>query len=196
MTADELQHLASYLRWGGGAITVLGIALTFGSNFVADKLVRVQRADKLHAQEQLKETKAELEQTKVKTAELELRLAPRTLTAERREQFIKYLKTFPKGPVALEHSGQTIETIKFTEEIRSLLEAAGFTISHYEMPLGYIIKEAPAPWFMSIVVGAGEHPSYAEQLMLAFREIGIEAIGTDGKDIAKPGQVKVYVGAK
>lgn len=195
MTADDLQRLASLLRWVGLAITAFGVVLTFGSHFIADKLLVVQRADKLQAQERLKATEAELEQTKVKTAELARRLAPRTLTAEQRERFIKYLRASPKGPVAVEHSGQVVETINFTEEIRSLLEAAGFTISSYAMPLGYVIK-APDPWFVSVIVGTGKHPAYAEQLLLAFKVIGIEAIATDGRDIANPGQVKVYVGAK
>ena len=70
MGADELQRLASILRWVGLFVTALGVALTFGSHFIADRLFVAQRADKIQAQERLKITEAELEQTKLKTAEL------------------------------------------------------------------------------------------------------------------------------
>ncbi|MDO8788794.1 MAG: hypothetical protein Q7J42_12050 [Sulfuritalea sp.] len=195
MGADELQRLASILRWVGLIVTALGVVLTFGSHYIADKLLVVQRADKIQAQERLKTTEIELEQTKLKTAELTKRLAPRTLTTEQRDRFITFLGKTAKGPVAVEHSGLVAETITFTEEIRALLEASGFTISAYNMPLGYMIK-APEPWFVAIIIGSGKPPPYAERLLLAFKEIDIDAIVTDGKDIASPGEVKVYVGAK
>lgn len=195
MGADDFQRLASVLRWVGLSVTAIGLLITFGSHYIADKLFVAQRADKILAQERLKVTETELEQTKVKTADLERRLAPRMLTADQRERFIKFLSNTTKGPVAVEHSGLVAETITFTEEIRSLLEASGFTISAYNMPLGYMVK-APEPWFVAIIIGEGKHPPYAEKLLLAFKEIGIDATATDGKDIASPGEVKVYVGAK
>jgi hypothetical protein len=196
MTADELQRLASILRWVGLVVTALGVVLTFGSHFIADKLFVAQRADKIQAQERLKVTEVELEQTKIKTAELAKRLAHRTLTTEQREQFIKFLSKTIKGPVVLEHSGQTVETIKFTEEISSLLIDAGFTIAAYNMPLGYVFKEAPEPWFITVITTAGKYPAYTEQLILAFKEIGIDVLLGNGAGIASPGEVKVYVGAK
>ena len=196
MGADELQRLASILRWVGLIVTALGVAITFGSHYIADKLLVVQRADKVQAQERLKITETELEQTKLKTAELTKRIAPRTLTPEQRERFIKFLSKTVKGPIVLEHSGQAVETIKFTEEIRSLLIDAGFTISAYNMPLGYVFKEAPNPWFITVIVIAGTTPAYAHQLMLAFKEIGIDVLLGNGAGIANPGEVKVYVGAK
>jgi len=196
MTADELQSLASILRWIGLSITALGVVLTFGSHYIADKLLVVQRADKFQAQERLKAAEAELMQTKLKTAELAKRLAPRTLTTEQRERFIKFLSKTIKGPVVLEHSGQAVETVKFTDEIKSLLVASGFTISAYNMPLGYVFKEAPAPWFITVIAIVGEHPAYTESLILAFKEIGIDVLLGNGEGISKPGEVKIYVGAK
>lgn len=196
MNADELQHLASVLRWVGLGVTTLGVALTFGSHYIADKLLVVQRVDKIQAQERLKATESELEQTKIKTAELAKRLAPRKLTSEQRERFVKFFSNIPKGPIVLEHSGQAVETVNFTEEIRSLLVGAGFTISAYNMPLGYVFKEAPAPWFITIIVVEGAYPPYTHQLIHAFKEIGIDVLLGNGAGIANPGEVKVYVGAK
>lgn len=196
MGADELQRLASILRWVGLIVTALGVVLTFGSHYIADKLHVVQSAEKVQAQERLKVTEAELEQTKLKTAELAKRLAPRTLTSEQRQRFVGFLKKTAKGPVVVEHSGQAVETIKFTEEIRSLLVDAGFTISAYNMPLGYVFKEAPNPWFITVIVITGKHPAYAESLILAFKEIGVDVLLGNGEGISSPGEVKVYVGAK
>jgi len=196
MGADELQRLASIFRWIGLIVTALGVVLTFGSYYIADKLHVVQRAETVQAQERLKTTEAELEQTKLKTAELAKRLAPRTLTNEQRQRFIGFLSKTVKGPVVVEHSGQAVETIKFTEEIRSLLVAAGFTISAYNMPLGYVFKEAPEPWFITIIAITGKSPAYTDQLVLAFKEMGIDVLLGNGAGITNPGEVKVYVGAK
>ena len=196
MGVDELQRLTSILRWVGLIVTALGVVITFGSHYIADKIHVVQRAEKVQAQERLKISEAELEQTKVKTAELAKRLAPRTLTNEQRQRFIGFLSKTIKGPVVVEHSGQAVETIKFTEEIRSLLVDAGFTISAYNMPLGYVFKEASEPWFITIIAITGQSPTYTEQLILAFKEIGIDVLRGNGAGIANPGEVKVYVGAK
>lgn len=196
MGADELQRLASILRWVGFIVTAIGLAITFGSYFVADRLYDVETVNKTEAKTRLKATEAELQQTRVKTVELEKRLAPRTITTEQRERFIKFLIKTAKGPVVLEHSGQTVETVKFTDEIRSLLVAAGFTISAYNMPLGYVFKEAPEPWFITVIAIAGKHPTYTEALILAFKEIGVDVLHGNGEGISSPGEVKVYVGAK
>lgn len=196
MTADELQRLASILRWVGLIVTAIGIVITFGSHYIADKLLVVQNVDKIQAQERLRTTEAELKQTKIKTAELAKSLAPRTLTTDQRERFIRFLSKAVKGPVTLEHSGQAVETIRFSEEIRSLLIASGYTIAAYNMPLGYVFKEAPEPWCITFIAITGKYPAYADQLVFAFKEIGIEVLFGNGAGICNPGEVKIYVGTK
>ena len=196
MTADDLQRLASILRWVGLTITALGVAITFGSHYIADKILVVQRADKVKAQERLKLTEAELEQTKAKTSELEKRLAPRMLTVDQRAKFLKFLSKTAKGPLTLEHSGQAVETVKFSEEIRSLLVESGFTIAAHNMPLGYVFKEASAPWFITIIANTTGNPPYTDPLILAFKEMGIEVLLGNGASISSAGELKVYVGAK
>ena len=68
MSAEDLQYWASILRWGGLAITAIGLVITFGSHLIADKLIVVQRTDNAKAQERLKLTESELEVTKAKTS--------------------------------------------------------------------------------------------------------------------------------
>ncbi|MGV8892294.1 MAG: hypothetical protein ACOH2K_05015 [Burkholderiaceae bacterium] len=196
MTADELQRFASILRWVGLAVTALGVTITFGSHYIADKILVVQRTDKVKAQERLKITVAELEQTKVKTSELEKRLAPRMLTVDQRARFVKFLAKTAKGPLTLEHSGQAVETVNFSNEIYSLLVKSGFTIAAYNMPFGYVFKDATAPWFITIIANATGNPPFTDQLVLAFKEIGIDVLLGNGAGISDPGELKIYVGAK
>ena len=171
MTADELQRWASILRWVGLSVTAIGLAITFGSHFIADKLLVAQRVDKAKAQERLKLSEAELEATKAKTAELAFRLAPRILSAEQRANFVKSLSQAPKGLVGIAHIGLLVETVNFSTELRKLLEDAGFTISSYENPLGYVITAAPPPWLVAIIVGTGETPPHVAPLLRALSAI-------------------------
>ena len=125
MTADELQRLARILRWVGLVVTAVGVLITFGSHYIADKLLVVQRNDKIQAQERLKATEVELEQTKIKTVDLERRLAPRTLTPKQRERFVKFLSKTTKGPVTVEHSGKPSKPLSSPKKsTRSLLKLA------------------------------------------------------------------------
>lgn len=48
----------------------------------------------------------------------------------------------------------------------------------------------------AIIVGSGAQTPAALSIQQAFRGIGIDAIGTDGRDIAKPEEIKIYVGSK
>lgn len=116
MTADELQRWASILRWVGLSVTVLGIFIIFGSHYIADKLIVVQRVDKNTAHKRLKQSEAELQATKAKTAELETKLAPRQLTPEQRKQFIAALADAPKGPLTITYSDRQTETTRFVED--------------------------------------------------------------------------------
>ena len=76
------------------------------------------------------------------------------------------------------------------------MEDAGFTIPKTaEYSLSYTIS-APPPWFLGVIIGAGEQPPHAQPVLKAFQQIGIEAVGVDGKDIIRPGEVKIYVGSK
>src|SRR5260221_309505 len=54
MNADEFQRWASILRWVGLSVTAIGVLITFGSHYIADKLPMVQRAEKATAEERLK----------------------------------------------------------------------------------------------------------------------------------------------
>lgn len=131
-----------------------------------------------------------------RTNDLTSQLAPRHLTDTQQARFIAYLKSIPKGPVGVVYISSVPETVSFVEEIISLLKNSGFILPEKpEYSLGYTVS-CPAPWRIAIIVGTGPQASYALPLQRAFVEIGIDATGTDGKDIVKPGEIKVYVGSK
>ena len=52
-------------------MTAIGLAITFGSHYIADRLFVVQRSEKNKAENRHKSTEAELRETKGKTEELE-----------------------------------------------------------------------------------------------------------------------------
>jgi hypothetical protein len=71
MNPDDLQRWASLLRWTGLIVTAIGLVITFGSHYIADRLMVAQRTDKAKAEERVRSTEAELRDTKAKTEELE-----------------------------------------------------------------------------------------------------------------------------
>jgi hypothetical protein len=196
MSADDLQRWASILRWVGLSVTVVGLLITFGSHYIADKLLVVQRGEKAQAQARLQASEAELQATKKKTAELEQKLAPRQLSPDQRTEFIAALANAPRGPVTIAYVSPQAESTAFVQQVRSLIVDAGFTVSApSEYALGYTIA-APPPWFVAIIAVPGQQPPYASAIQEAFKHIGIEAIGTDGSHIAKPGELKIYIGGR
>ena len=71
MTPDDLQRWASALRWTGLIVTAVGVMITVGSHYIADRLSVTQRSEKLKAEERLRSSDIELQATKAKTEELE-----------------------------------------------------------------------------------------------------------------------------
>ncbi len=126
---------------------------------------------------------------------LEQRLAPRRLSDAQRQRFLAALASAAKGPVTIAHGGLGPEIMDFTEQIRSLLLQAGFTVNDLEYPLSYSIATSE-PWFLAVVARPEAVTPYTENLIAALRSIDIEPTLADGSKIASSGEVKLYVGAK
>jgi hypothetical protein len=172
-----------------------GIGLVAGFHLNKVKTVEAE-AKARKAETDRTEIAAKLETANAKTAELEKKLAPRQLTPQQRKQFISALADAPKGPLTIAYSNPQPETIDFVAQIRSLVIEAGFEVSApSEYTLAYTI-DPPAPWFISLVAVPGTEPPYAQSIHHAFRSIGVENGFTDGNQIAKPGELKIYIGGK
>ncbi len=182
MTNEHIEHVRMWF-------VIAGVAILLTNAFINKEINRELRNI-------LSATGVELEHAKAKTAELAKKLAPRYITDEQRATFIKYLASTPKGAVTIAYGSPDGETLNFVEQVRSLLKAAGFSSPEStEYAVGYTIK-APPPAFIAVVVGSGAAPAYARPIQQAFQQIGIEAIGTDGRDIAQSGELKIYIGSK
>ena len=148
MTADELQNWARLLRWVGLAVTAIGLVLTFASHVVADRLLVVQRNDKIEAQERLKQTEAELRDAKTKAAkaletatELDKRQAPRTIPTAAGLEMVANLKIFSgqKYTAVIASTGGDVQPL--WSSIDQLLTQAGWTRVE---PAGLAVGNPPA----------------------------------------------------
>ena len=188
--AYNLTFIVAMISWLiGGIGLVAGFHLNKVKTLEAEAKARAAETDRT-------EIAGELETARARTAELERKLAPRQLTAEQRSEFIAALANAPKGPITVAYVSPQPESTGFVEQIRSLLIDAGFTIpAKSEYALSYTIA-APAPWFIAIVAFPNAQPAYALPIQQAFKQIGIDAIATDGSQIVQPGELKIYVGSK
>ena len=189
--AYNLQFIIAIIAWLiGGAALIAGFHLNKVKTIEAEAKTKRAEAERT-------EMAAQLETAKVKTAELEHRLAPRQLTDEQRAKLIQALAAIPKGEVYFVHVTLQPETVLFLRQVQSAFIAAGFsTPEKPEYNLSYSIA-APAPWFIGIIVGTGEPPATAVAIQHAFQQTGIDAVGVVAEEaIAKPGTFKIYVGSK
>jgi hypothetical protein len=188
--AYNLTFIVALTSWLVG-----GIGLIAGFHLNKIKTVEAELKAK-SAESQRAELASKLEISQVKTAELEKRLAPRQFTAEQRARFISALAKAPKGPVTIVYSDRQQETVKFVDQMKSLIIDAGFEVpTTPEYTFAYTIQP-PGPWFISLVAITGAEPAYARPIHLAFQAIGIENGYTDGLQFSQPGELKVYVGSK
>ncbi|WP_265595211.1 hypothetical protein [Verrucomicrobium sp. BvORR106] len=177
MTADELQRWASILRWVGLSVTTIGIIITFGSHYVADKLLVVQRADKAKAQErqkfaedQISAAHTQAEEANKLVAALEARGQPRTVTPEQNQALRAAMrKGFSGGltvPIIIASKMLDPECESYSKQLSDALavppEALGLT------PLG-------AFTFQGIrIFSVGEAAAdSAEKIRRAFQTVGI-----------------------
>jgi hypothetical protein len=188
--AYNLQFIIAIIGWLiAGAALIAGFHLNKVKTIEAEAKARKAEADRT-------EMAAKLETAHAKTAELEKKLAPRQLTPQQRKQFISALADAPKGPLTIAYSNPQPETIGFVAQVRSLIIESGFEVSAPpEYTLAYTI-DPPAPWFISLVAIPGTEPPYAQAIRHAFQSIGVENGFTDGTQIAKPGELKIYIGSK
>lgn len=136
MTNDELQRWASILRWVGFSVTAIGILITFGSHYIADRLIVVQRIDKAKAQErqkfaedQITAANTQAEEAKKLAAALAAKQADWELSGNQREKLIAALRTAPKGKVEIEYILSEAErAVKFAKLLETLFRETGYEL--------------------------------------------------------------------
>jgi hypothetical protein len=177
MTADELQRWASILRWVGLSVTTIGIIITFGSHYVADRLLVVQRADKAKAQERQKLAEDQIAAARAQAAEanklaaaLEAKGQPRIVTPEQSQALRAAMhKEFSGGltvPVIIASKMLDPECESYSKQLSAALavppEALGLT------PLGTFTFQG-----IRIFSVGDTAADSAERVRRAFQSVGI-----------------------
>jgi hypothetical protein len=187
--AYNLTFIVAMISWLVG-----GVGLVAGFHLNKVKTIEVEAKAK-KAESDRAAIALQLETAKAKTAELETQIAPRQLSDEQRTKFVKFLDGAPKGPVAIIYVSPG-ESMDFAEQIRSLMESAGFSVPPKpEYAFGIAAPTRP-PWFVTILVNNSGQPLYTGPLQRAFQHVGIDAIGIDGLGNPPPGELKIYIGNK
>ncbi len=196
MNSDDLQRWASILRWVGLSITGVGVAITFFSHFVADKLLVVQKGDKAKAQERLRITEQELAETKAKTLSHGDILSYRTVTAEQRQAFIKATKELPKGRLFVIAVQGDTEAYKYAEAINEMLFAAGYEPTKQLSTVGNF--GGPTTGITAGIASEENKPAFSEPLILALQGAGfpVQPIIVSGAASRGPEYVHITVGSK
>ncbi|MFN0080867.1 MAG: hypothetical protein ACKVY0_30735 [Prosthecobacter sp.] len=175
MTSDDLQRYASLLRWVGLGVTVFGILLTGASHYVADKLLVVNKSEKIKSQERLKASEIELSETKAKASEIEARLkkitTPRVLTSEQIKGLKEFLQAAPKGKVTMTFLSVEPDAQKYSEQIGLVLRESGFDVV---APQKLWLQLAFDDLFIG-VRSLKDAPPYVVAIQKAFQSIGLKA---------------------
>lgn len=190
MTADELQNWTGYLRWIGGVMTGLGLVITLTGAYVADTLIKVQRADKAKSAAALQETQGSLLETRenLKEANAKLaevtkvaeKMAPRKLTDKQRKIFLEYASRQLKGRVALQVVNNEPEAWDYAQEIKAMLIEAGFEVNEN---MEEILPTSPRSSSFLLKLRSADSP-YAGTIQHGFEEaigLPIPAVVLDPK---------------
>ncbi len=205
MTSDELQKFASLLRWVGLGVTAVGLIITFGSHFIADRLLSVQRSDKVKAQERMQASEAELHAIKN-------RVGGRRLPTG----FAEVLVGRSAGSAEIVFRDGDDEAYEFATTISDALLSAGWTVASpvsqmsktENAGLPFMLREAgvsAGDWSKVAVLTRGplvaepyDGPTPLDALMNAFVNAGVPALHLIPHESLRPatGVVRIVVGAR
>ncbi len=177
---EFLRQYNSLLMWVAivapclGAIVgaAAGVAHCYVNRHEA-KIMKTAYEQKFKAQDcKLKNSQTELSVIKAKTVEVSTRLAPRVLTDEQRGNFFKYIKSSPKGKVALQSDATSQEAQNFAKMIQEMLTEAGFDVSQN---VRMFIATSPRSTGITMKVKTDNPPPHAGVIQKGFESIGILA---------------------
>ena len=94
MSIVDLNRTLTASKWALGIFAVLTALAGLFNQWVTDEITRLQSAQKAEAQLKLEKSEAELRETKKRTAQLEARLAPRSLTPEQQRVVVAAVTSF------------------------------------------------------------------------------------------------------
>lgn len=196
MTTDELQKLASLVRWIGWGIVLVGACVSFFSHFIADMIVTNGRVDKVKTEKRFTDTAEVLAETKAKTLTHDDILSYRTVTSDQRKAFIEATKDLPKGRLFVIAVQGDTESYKYAEAITEMLFAAGYEPT--EKPATVLPLSEPITRMTAGIESEENMPAFAEPLILALQGAGfpVQPIIVRGAASRGPEYVHISIGSK
>ncbi|MGA2442659.1 MAG: hypothetical protein ABSH08_17025 [Tepidisphaeraceae bacterium] len=131
----------------------------------------------------------------------------RSLTQDQRDEFIRILKDVPKkGPVSVVYNHPDEETYNYVNQLRSMLDAAGFTapagksrMAFYQAAVIQKTGDAAGADLILFTITDQNVPSYAYSLKTAIKEIGLKlfvSIAPANPPTLVPGDLVLFVETK
>ncbi len=182
MTTEELQRVASLVRFAGIIVTAIGFAVTCVGHLVAERLLKSQQTDRAKAQKALAESQAELAAAKKNAADalalgenLEKAHGPRHLTKVQKDLLLKELSGGVKGEVYVVPNGPAFgsEPLNFALELMEVFKEAGIQVYGGESS---DINSWGRPGQFIVVCDPANQPPHGGQIQRALVNAGIQLV--------------------
>jgi hypothetical protein len=204
---SSVESVHSLFEWAG----VLLLAFTFVAGFgivITSRIINRKQAQTIlelsnaanESKEAQQKVEVQLAESRTKQAEAERmlleiqeRFTPRTLTGDRREQFVKSLENAPRGKIEASAITGDPEAFTFATQIWETLRDAGFDVGPR---LGSVMVFGSPP--VGVLVGIKDinsPPLHAVSIREAFGAIGVPTDGRSpyGSDVSV---VYIQIGSK
>jgi hypothetical protein len=132
-TVEQLHRALTVSKWILGIFGIIFVCVAIVNQWLTARINTLQQQEKALAEQRLKASDAELDQTRAKAAEVASELArytaPRRLTDEQIASLRKSLPNGPRGKVVMAFLSVESDAQQYAEQIAQLLTETGFDVS-------------------------------------------------------------------
>jgi hypothetical protein len=132
-TVEQLHRALTVSKWILGIFGIIFVCVAIVNQWLTARINTLQQQEKALAEQRLKASDAELDQTRAKAAEVASELArytaPRRLTDEQIASLRKSLPNGPRGKVVMAFLSVESDAQQYAEQIAQLLTETGFEVS-------------------------------------------------------------------
>jgi hypothetical protein len=132
-TVEQLHRALTVSKWILGIFGIILVCVAIVNQWLTARINTLQQQEKALAEQRLKASDAELDQTRAKAAEVASELArytaPRRLTDEQIALLRKSLPNGPRGKVVMAFLSVESDAQQYAEQIAQLLTETGFDVS-------------------------------------------------------------------
>ena len=132
-TVEQLHRALTVSKWILGIFGIIFVCVAIVNQWLTARINTLQQQEKALAEQRLRASDAELDQTRAKAAEVASELArytaPRRLTDEQVASLRKSLPNGPRGKVVMAFLSVESDAQQYAEQIAQLLTETGFDVS-------------------------------------------------------------------